>query len=65
LLVPHDRYDVIARLHATGHVQNEEQRDDGVLLRGRFPPTQAAFFAPFVVQPKPARKSAKAAVAKE
>jgi GTPase len=50
LLVPHDRYDVIARLHAVGHIQSEEQRDDGVLLRGRFPPTQASFFAPFVVR---------------
>jgi GTP-binding protein HflX len=51
LVVPHDRYDVIARLHATGHVQSEEQLDDGVHVRGRFPPTQAAFFAPFVVAP--------------
>lgn len=50
LIVPHARYDVIARLHAVGHVQTEEQRDDGVHLRGRFPPTQAAFFAPFVVR---------------
>jgi GTP-binding protein HflX len=50
MLVPHERYDVIARLHSVGHVQSEEQRDDGVLLRGRFPPTQAAFFAPFVVK---------------
>lgn len=50
LLVPHERYDVVARLHAIGHVQSEEQRDDGVLLRGRFPATQASFFAPFVVK---------------
>ena len=50
LLVPHSRYDVIARLYATGHVQSEEQRDDGVFLVGRFPPTQSAFFAPFVVK---------------
>ena len=49
LFVPHDRYDVIARLYATGHVQSEEPGDDGVLLIGRFPATQAAFFAPFVV----------------
>ena len=48
LLVPHTRYDVIARLHATGHVQSEEQLDEGVRLIGRYPPTQAAFFAPFV-----------------
>jgi len=51
LLVPHTRYDVIARLHAVGHVQSEEQEDGGVRLFGRFPPTQAAFFAPFVVKP--------------
>lgn len=50
LLVPHTRYDVVARLHAVGHIQSEEQRDDGVHLRGRFPPTQNAFFAPFVVR---------------
>ncbi|MDP3071441.1 MAG: GTPase HflX [Opitutaceae bacterium] len=50
LLVPHTRYDVIARLHATGHVQSEEQLDDAVRLIGRYPPTQAAFFAPFVVK---------------
>ena len=51
LIVPHSRYDVIARLHSVGHVQSEEQIEDGVRLVGRFPPTQAAFFAPFVVKP--------------
>ena len=50
LVVPHARYDVVARLHAVGHIQSEEQCDDGVHLRGRFPPTQNAFFAPFVVR---------------
>ena len=50
LLVPHRRYDVIARLHSVGHVQSEEQVDDGVRLIGRFPANHAAFFAPFVVK---------------
>ncbi|MBI5693629.1 MAG: GTPase HflX [Verrucomicrobia bacterium] len=50
LFVPHDRYDVIARLHAVGHVQSEEQLDEGVRLLGRYPAAQAAFFAPFVVK---------------
>jgi GTP-binding protein HflX len=50
LLVPHERYDVIARLHAVGHIQSEEQLDGAVRLIGRFPATQAAFFAPFVVK---------------
>jgi GTP-binding protein HflX len=51
LLVPHARYDVIARLHAVGHVQEEETLDDGVRLIGRFPPSQSAYFTPFLVTP--------------
>jgi GTP-binding protein HflX len=49
LLVPHDRYDVIARLHEVGHVQQEESLDEGVRVVGRFPRSQRAFFAPFVM----------------
>ncbi|MDB4385116.1 GTPase HflX [Opitutaceae bacterium] len=49
LLVPHDRYDVIARLRQVGHVQEEEPLDEGVRLVGRFPPSQNGYFAPFVV----------------
>jgi GTP-binding protein HflX len=52
LLVPHERYDVIARLHQVGHIQSEEQEDGAVRLRGRYPPAQAAFFAPFTVKTK-------------
>lgn len=52
LLVPHERYDVIARLHSLGDVQEQEHRDDGVYLRGRFPATQAGLFGPFVLAPK-------------
>jgi GTPase len=50
LLIPHSRYDVIAKLHSLGHIQSEEQRDDGVLIHGRFPATQTGIFAPFIVQ---------------
>jgi GTP-binding protein HflX len=53
LLIPHGRYDVVARLHEVGHVQHEEQRDEGVYIQGRFPPSQAAVFAPFTVEPSP------------
>jgi GTP-binding protein HflX len=49
LLVPHDRYDVIARLHAQGEVHSEEHTEAGVRLHGRYPEGQAGFFAPFVV----------------
>lgn len=57
LLIPHDRYDVVARLHQLGHIQEQEHRDGGTYVRGRFPPAQSGFFAPFVLK----RKSSKTA----
>ena len=48
LFIPHSRYDLIAKLHAIGHVQNEEQEDTGVRLHVRIPPSQMAPFAAFV-----------------
>jgi GTP-binding protein HflX len=50
LLVPHDRYDVIARMHTLGQIHSQEHREDGIFIHGRFPPAQAGFFGPFVVQ---------------
>jgi GTP-binding protein HflX len=50
LLVPHDRYDVIARLHALGHIYSQEHEEGGAHILGRFPATQAGYFAPFVVK---------------
>ena len=47
LLIPHARYDLIARAHQIGHVQSEEQRDDGVFLHVRIPPNQQAAFQGF------------------
>ncbi len=52
LLVPHDRYDVVARLHTLGEIQEQEHRDDGIYLRGRFPPAQTGYFAPFILSAK-------------
>ena len=49
LFIPHTRYDLIAKLHAIGHVQSEEQTDDGVHLHVRIPPAQSAPFASFVI----------------
>ncbi len=59
LLVPHDRYDIVAKLHALGHVQSQEHREDGVLVTGRFPPSQAGLLDPFVVKAKRTRKRPK------
>jgi GTP-binding protein HflX len=47
LLIPHARYDLIARAHQIGHVQQEEQRDDEVFLQVRLPPNQQAAFQGF------------------
>jgi GTP-binding protein HflX len=60
LLVPHDRYDMVAKLHALGHVQEQEHREDGVLVTGRFPPSQAGLLGPFVVQGPKAKKKTRA-----
>jgi GTP-binding protein HflX len=49
LLVPHGRYDVIARLHEFGDIQEQEEVDGAVRIKGRFPPAQSGFYAPFVV----------------
>ncbi len=49
LLIPHDRYDVVARLHTLGQIHSQEHREEGVFIHGRFPPAQAGFFEPFVV----------------
>ena len=48
LVIPHSRYDLIARLHAIGHIQSEEQEDDHVRLHVRIPPSQIAPFADFI-----------------
>jgi GTP-binding protein HflX len=52
LLIPHDRYDAVARLHKLGHIHEQEHEDKGVRIKGRFPATQAGFFQPFVVAKK-------------
>jgi GTPase len=49
LLIPLDRYDLVARLHALGHVQAQEHREDGFLVTGRFPPSQAGALKAYVL----------------
>jgi len=52
LLIPHDRYDVVSKLHGMGHIEEQEHREDGVFIRGRFPVTQTGFFEAFVLAAK-------------
>jgi len=62
LLIPHSRYDLVARLHQVGHVRKQESLDEGTRLTGRFPRKFAALYTPFVTVPaaKPAKKPARA-----
>jgi GTP-binding protein HflX len=57
LLVPPERYDIIARLHAVGHIHAQDLRDDGIHIQGRFPAAQSSIFAPFVLNGRPAAKN--------
>jgi GTPase len=48
LLIPHSRYDLVARLHNVGHVKAQESVDEGVRLSGRFPLKFSALYTPFL-----------------
>ncbi|RKX29115.1 MAG: GTPase HflX [Verrucomicrobia bacterium] len=37
LLIPHDRYDIISRLHEVGGITKQDTRDEGVFIKGNFP----------------------------
>ena len=57
LLIPHNRYDIVAKLHGAGQVRKQESIAEGVRITGRFPRKLAAVFTPFIflVPPKKAR----------
>jgi GTPase len=48
LLVPHSRYDVIAKLHEAGHIHDQDHLEEGILIHARYPQSLDGFFAPFV-----------------
>jgi GTP-binding protein HflX len=56
LHIPHDRYDLVAKLHSVGHVKKQESLDDGVRVTGRFRRKFAALYTPFIVT-APAKKA--------
>jgi len=57
LLIPHDRYDIVSKLHHAGQVRTQESRDEGVFIAGRFPAKLKALFTPFLA-PEPRKKPA-------
>jgi GTP-binding protein HflX len=49
LLIPHERYDLVARLHREGGVRKEEARDDGIYLVGSIPERLLPALKPYVL----------------
>lgn len=49
LLIPHDRYDIVARLHREGGVRREEARDDGTYLVSSVPERMLSIVETYVL----------------
>ncbi len=49
ILIPHDRYDLVARLHREGGIKKEEARDEGTFLLGSVPERMLSLIEPFVM----------------
>lgn len=47
LLIPHDRHDVLGKLHSAGGVHKQDIRDEGVYVVGRFPAGLTGLINPF------------------
>ena len=50
LLIPHERYDLVARLHREGGVHKEETRDSGTYLIGTVPERILSLVQPYILQ---------------
>ena len=49
LLIPHDRYDMVARLHREAGVRKEEARDDGTYIVSSIPERMLSAVQPFLL----------------
>ena len=49
LLIPHNRYDLVARLHREGGVRKEEARDTGTYLVGSVPERMMSVLQPYIL----------------
>ncbi|MFT4902201.1 MAG: GTP-binding protein HflX [Lentimonas sp.] len=49
MLIPHERYDLVARLHREGGVRKEEARDDGTYLVGSVPERLLSAVQPYLL----------------
>jgi GTP-binding protein HflX len=49
LLIPHNRYDLVARLHREGGVRKEEARDEGTYIVGSVPERMLTVLQPYLL----------------
>lgn len=49
-LVPHDRYDLVARLRREGALRDEDPRDEGIFLRATAPSSMLETLRPFQIR---------------
>jgi GTP-binding protein HflX len=50
LRIPHDRYDIVARLHSTGGIVEERAEDDAVYITGRVPFSLRDLISSFLIE---------------
>ena len=53
-LIPHDQYEIVARLRREGAIREEDPRDEGVFLRATAPATMDGVLRPFRITNEPA-----------
>lgn len=49
LMIPHEKYDVVAFLHRTTNIRNEESSEQGIRLQARVPPKMAVQLEKYAV----------------
>lgn len=49
MLIPHERYDLVARLHREGGVRKEEARDEGTYIVGSVPERMLSAVQPYIM----------------
>lgn len=50
LLIPHDRYDIVARLHREGGVRKEEAQNEGFYIVASVPERMLSTIHPFIIE---------------
>ena len=49
LVIPHDRYDIISKLHTSGGIRHQTTEDDGVHIEGLFSESLQGILTPFIM----------------